>query len=87
MREFKTSQTSTVHPASSSLHPFLWRWKVSFHQFNIQRRLIFSPSSPNKLKKVFISLPHLTSLFSVETEGLLPPVQHSTSPPLQPIIP
>ncbi|GBN35071.1 hypothetical protein AVEN_269614-1 [Araneus ventricosus] len=34
MREFKTNQTSTVHPASSSLHPFLWRWKVSFHQFN-----------------------------------------------------
>ncbi|GBM66051.1 hypothetical protein AVEN_181128-1 [Araneus ventricosus] len=42
MREFKTNQTSTVHPASSSLHPFLWRWKISFHQFNIQ----FRPSFP-----------------------------------------
>ncbi|GBM00498.1 hypothetical protein AVEN_111729-1 [Araneus ventricosus] len=31
MREFKTNQTSTAHPASSPLHPFLWRWKVSFH--------------------------------------------------------
>ncbi|GBN33864.1 hypothetical protein AVEN_58106-1 [Araneus ventricosus] len=46
MREFKTNQTSTVHPASSSLRPFLWRWK-----------------------------------------SLVSPIQHSTSPPLQPIIP
>ncbi|GBL83345.1 hypothetical protein AVEN_110659-1 [Araneus ventricosus] len=34
MREFKTSQSSTVHPASTSLPHlttlFLWRWKVSF---------------------------------------------------------
>ncbi|GBN28056.1 hypothetical protein AVEN_187245-1 [Araneus ventricosus] len=47
MREFKTNQASTVHPASSSI----------------------SPS------------------FSLEMEGLVSPVQHSTSPPLQPIIP
>ncbi|GBN16235.1 hypothetical protein AVEN_212588-1 [Araneus ventricosus] len=51
MREFKTSQTSTVHPVSSCLPHitilFIWKWKVSFHQFNIQLRLLLSPSSPN----------------------------------------
>ncbi|GBO29927.1 hypothetical protein AVEN_25033-1, partial [Araneus ventricosus] len=54
MREFKTNQTSTVQPASSSLHPFLWRWKVSFHEFNIQLRLLFSPSSSNELRTALV---------------------------------
>ncbi|GBL72089.1 hypothetical protein AVEN_115099-1 [Araneus ventricosus] len=46
MKEFKTSQTSTVHPASSSHHPF-----------------------------------------SFEMEGLVSPVQHSTSPTSQDFLP
>ncbi|GBN84663.1 hypothetical protein AVEN_255976-1 [Araneus ventricosus] len=50
MREIKSNQTSTILLASSSLHPFLWRWKVPFHQFNIQLRLLFSPSSPNEFR-------------------------------------
>ncbi|GBL99884.1 hypothetical protein AVEN_19399-1 [Araneus ventricosus] len=54
MREVKTNQTSTVHPASSSVHPFLW--KVSFHQFNIQLRLLFSPSTPNELVTALVVL-------------------------------
>ncbi|GBN41103.1 Relaxin receptor 1 [Araneus ventricosus] len=61
MREIKSNQTSTFLPASSSLHPFLWRWKVSFHQFNIQLRLLFSPSSPNELKTALVVLLGLSS--------------------------
>ncbi|GBM65009.1 hypothetical protein AVEN_272006-1 [Araneus ventricosus] len=53
-REFKTSRTSTIHPTSSSLPDltilFLSRWKVSFPQFNIHLRLLFSLSSPNELR-------------------------------------
>ncbi|GBM76753.1 hypothetical protein AVEN_86326-1 [Araneus ventricosus] len=61
MREFKSNQTSTVHPASSSLHPFLSRWKVSFHQFTIRLRLLFNPSSPNELKTALVVLSGLSS--------------------------
>ncbi|GBN74665.1 hypothetical protein AVEN_50224-1 [Araneus ventricosus] len=50
MREFKTSQISTVHPTSSPL-------------------------------------PQYHHPFSLKMEGLVSPVQYSTSPSLQPIIP
>ncbi|GBN61030.1 hypothetical protein AVEN_244505-1 [Araneus ventricosus] len=57
MNEFKISHISTVHPTSSSLplHTilFLWRWKVSLHQFNIHLHLLSSPSSPNEFKTAF----------------------------------
>ncbi|GBN49364.1 hypothetical protein AVEN_214087-1, partial [Araneus ventricosus] len=61
MRQFKTNQTSTNHSASSSLHPFLWRWKASFHQFKIQLRLLFSPSSPSELRTALVVLSGLSS--------------------------
>ncbi|GBN17129.1 hypothetical protein AVEN_273988-1, partial [Araneus ventricosus] len=61
MREIKSNQTSTFLPASSSLYPFLWRWKVSFHQFNIQLRLLSSPSSPNELRTALVVLSGLSS--------------------------
>ncbi|GBN87044.1 hypothetical protein AVEN_18653-1 [Araneus ventricosus] len=61
MREIKTNQTSTIHPASSSLHPFLWRWKVLFHQINIQLRLLFSPSSPSEIETALVVLSGLSS--------------------------
>ncbi|GBN48566.1 hypothetical protein AVEN_72815-1 [Araneus ventricosus] len=57
MREFKVSQTPTVHPASSSVPRltilFLWRWKISFPPFNIKHHLLFSPSSPNEFSASF----------------------------------
>ncbi|GBM91503.1 hypothetical protein AVEN_80088-1, partial [Araneus ventricosus] len=61
MRQFKTNQISTNHSVSSSLHPFLWRWKVPFHQFNIQLRLLFSPSSPSELRTALVVLSGLSS--------------------------
>ncbi|GBN77898.1 hypothetical protein AVEN_113055-1 [Araneus ventricosus] len=65
MKEFKTCQTSTVDPTSSSLPHitilFLWRWKVSFHQFNIQLRLLFSLSSPNEFRTALVVLSGLSS--------------------------
>ncbi|GBL96742.1 hypothetical protein AVEN_111871-1 [Araneus ventricosus] len=74
MREFKTNQTSTVHPASSSLHPFLWRWKASFHQFNVQLRLLFSPSSPNEPRTALVVLSGLSS----KIHHQLTPLQNRT---------
>ncbi|GBM91294.1 hypothetical protein AVEN_106211-1 [Araneus ventricosus] len=65
MREFKTSQTSTVHPASSSLPHlailFLWRWKLSLPQFNIQLRLLVNPSSPHEFRTALVVLSGLST--------------------------
>ncbi|GBN86958.1 hypothetical protein AVEN_11282-1 [Araneus ventricosus] len=80
MSEFKTNKTSTVHPASSSLHPFPFRWKVSFHQFNI--RLLFSQSSPNELKTALVVLSGLSSkIHRVSLSSNIIPSANSSSKP------
>ncbi|GBM89701.1 hypothetical protein AVEN_63049-1 [Araneus ventricosus] len=82
MREYKSNQTSTIHPAFSSLLAFLWRWKVSFLQLNIQLRLLFIPSSPNELRTALVVLSGLSSkIHRVSPSSNRVPSANSSSKP------